>query len=98
MNIIDTHKEGAVLTITVHGAFNLRIKNLIESRITTGVHNLYISLTNCRAIDSEGVVFLHRWQSSGKGLRIKDPPSLFFEVLEILELDSYWDLDNIIIQ
>lgn len=96
MNIIDTHKEGQVLSVTVHNHFNLRTKNKIESRLTPGINKLTINLINCNFIDSEGVIFLHEWLKSGNELLLKKPPPIFFEILEILELDDLWDLENII--
>lgn len=97
MNIIDTHKEGNILTVTVNGHFNLRTKNLIESRLTMEIDRLIINLINCKYIDSEGVIFLHEWQDKGNELLIKKPPPILFEIVEILQLSDSWDFDKMII-
>jgi len=96
MNTITIRKESKKLDITVHGDFNLRTKKMIISRINPAVDTLIINLIDCERIDSEGVIFLHRWLKKGNELRLIEPPAILFEILEILNLDSYWDLKKII--
>lgn len=96
MNTIATRKEGKKLKITVHGDFNLRTKKMILSRLNPAINKLIINLIDCERIDSEGVIFLHRWLQKGNKLQLIEPPAIFFEILEILDLDSSWDLEKII--
>lgn len=96
MNTIATRKEGKKLNITVHGDFNLRTKKMILSRLSPAINTLVINLIDCERIDSEGVIFLHRWLQKGNMLQLIKPPAIFFEILEILNLDSMWDLEKII--
>lgn len=96
MNTITTRKEAKHLNITVRGDFNLRTKKMILSRLTPAIHTLKISLAYCERMDSEGVIFLHRWLQKGNKLRMVKPPVIFFEILEILGLDDSWNLDEII--
>ena len=96
MNTINTHKEGKKLKVTVQGHFNLRTKKLILNRLTPGVNNLTLNLINCDLIDSEGVIFLHRWLTNGNQLRLTEPPAILFEILDILQLDESWDFNKIL--
>lgn len=96
MNTIATQKEGKRLKVTVHGDFNLRTKKMIESRLNPAVNMLIINLIECDRIDSEGVIFLHRWLKKENKLQLIEPPAIFFEILDILDLEHSWDLDNII--
>lgn len=96
MNTITSRKEAKNLDITVHGDFNLRTKKKILSRLNPAISTLTINLINCERIDSEGVIFLHRWLQKENKLKLIKPPAIFFNILEILNLDSSWDLDNII--
>lgn len=96
MNTITTRKEGKNLNITVRGDFNLRTKKLILSRINPAVNMLIVNLMDCERMDSEGVIFLHRWLEKGNRLQLIEPPAIFFEILELLDLDRSWDLDKII--
>lgn len=96
MNTIDTQKEGKKLKVTIHGDFNLRTKKLILSRLNPAIDKLVINLIDCERIDSEGVIFLHRWLQKGNTLQLIEPPAIFFEILEILNLGSSWNLEKII--
>lgn len=96
MNTIATQKEGKKLNVTVHGDFNLRTKKLILSRLGPAIDKLIINLMNCERIDSEGVIFLHRWLQEGKSLQLREPPAILFEILELLDIDNSWDFDKII--
>lgn len=96
MNTIATRKEGKKLNVTVQGDFNLRTKKMILSRLNPAVNSLTINLIECERIDSEGVIFLHRWLQKGNTLLLIEPPAIFFEILEILNLEEAWDLEKII--
>jgi ABC-type transporter Mla MlaB component len=74
----------------MQGGFNLWIKNMILNHINKNTNLLKIDLTECKIIDSEGIIFLHQWQQEGKELQLINPPEVFFELLEILELDNSW--------
>lgn len=96
MNTITSRKEGKKLKITVFGDFNLRTKKLILSRLNPAINTLIITLIDCERIDSEGVIFLQRWLKEENKLQLIEPPAIFFEILELLNLDSSWDLEKII--
>lgn len=91
MNTIKTHREGELLQIQIHGNFNLHAREMIESRITKGIKKLDIDLSACDLIDSEGVIFMYKWQREGRKLKLKSPPHILYEILEILELRELWD-------
>ena len=90
MSIPNIHKDGSTLNIKMQGGFNLWIKNMILNHINKNTNLLKIDLTECKIIDSEGIIFLHQWQQEGKELQLTNPPEVFFELLEILELDDSW--------
>lgn len=93
MNIIETHKTGTALEVKVLGTFNLASKNMLESRLSNDVTALKIDFTECRFIDSEGVIFMYLWQQSGNKLELINPPDILFEIIGILELEEHWNLN-----
>lgn len=93
MNIIDVHKKEDTLKVRVKGPFNLAVNKLISSRITPSIEDLTLNLKRCKIIDSEAIIFMYKWQQSGKSLKILNPPDIMFEVIQILELDKHWKLD-----
>lgn len=90
MNIVETHKNKSTLEVTVYRNFNLRVRNMIESRLSTEINTLEIDLSRNKFIDSEAVIFLYKWQKSGNNLSLIHPPEIFFEIIKILELDEVW--------
>lgn len=78
------------MNIKIQGGFNLWIKNMILNHINNDTKVLKIDLSECKFIDSEGVIFLHQCQQDGKELQLINPPDVFFKILEILELDNSW--------
>lgn len=90
MSIPSIHKDGSTLYVTIQTGFNLWVKNFIQNHINGGIHTLKVDLSGCKYIDSEGVIYLYKWQKDGKSLQLIDPPDIFFEILEILELDNSW--------
>lgn len=91
MNTVNTHSDGDVLQVQIHGHFNLHAKNLIENRISKSIKKLEIDLSSCNLIDSEGVLFMYNFQREGRCLDIQHPPDILFEILDILELREQWD-------
>lgn len=96
MSTINTYRESKALSITVHGAFNLRTVRMIKSRLAPGIDKLNINLINCDLIDSEGIIFLHQWLDRNNELKLTEPPPIMYEILDILKLDNAWELDNIL--
>lgn len=94
-NIIETHKTGDLLEAKLYSPFNIQLKNVLESRFSSETEQLHIDLSECKWIDSEGVIFLYKWQYSGKKLKIINPPPVFFEILDILELREDWELNTV---
>lgn len=94
MNIIETHKSDTKLETKIFGSFNLATKNMIESRLNERITELIIDLSECKFIDSEGVIFMYNWQKNGKSLELRYPPDILFEIIEILEL-THWNLNCI---
>lgn len=90
MSIPSIHRDGSTLNIKIQSAFNLWIKNIILNHINENTQILKIDLSACKFIDSEGIIFLHQWQQNGKKLQLINPPEIFFEMVEILELGDSW--------
>lgn len=95
MNIIETHKEGNTLEVKVHRTFNLTSKNMLENRIHSDTRHLNIDLSDCWLVDSEGVIFMYNWQRTGNTLELINPPKIFFDILDLLELRKNWNLNII---
>lgn len=89
-------KQGSTLVVSLDTGFNRLVRRRLEKRIEneSGIDRLRVDMSRSRLIDSEGVIFLYRWQKSGKKLELINPPWIFFEILRILELDTVWDVNG----
>lgn len=94
MNAINIHKTGTTLEVTINKPFNLRVKNIIKSRLTPEITILKIDLTNSKIIDIEGVIFMYHWDKYRGSLELINAPAVFFEILDILELADHWNLNH----
>lgn len=93
MSTIITQQAGSTLRIKLARDFNLRIKKMIESRLHPDSTSLEIDLGNSRFIDSEAVIFMHRWLENGNRLRLINPPEVLGDLLDILGLLNSWRLN-----
>lgn len=93
MNMFETHREGSILEVKIPRNFNLWVKNMIENRLGKEVTQLIVDLTRCKIVDSEAVIFMYEWQNNGHTLILVNPPEIFFEIVDILELENEWQLN-----
>ncbi|MDZ7716768.1 MAG: hypothetical protein U5J95_11205 [Balneolaceae bacterium] len=95
MNTTKIHKNNTALEIALSKSFNLHIKEVIESRISSEIDTIHMDFTNCHILDSEAVIFMYKWQKAGNKLMLQNPPEILFNIITILELDEDWNLHYI---
>jgi hypothetical protein len=83
------------LEVVLSTDFNLNAVRQIQKLLKDREH-LYIDTSNSRFINSEAIIFMHRYMDEGKKLEIKNPPRIFYIALHILGLHEVWDLKTII--
>ena len=78
------------LKINTMGDFNiitvLNIKSVLEKE--KDIDELEFDLKEARFIDSEGIRFIYQLHKEGKTIKILNPPSIFYKVIQILKLES----------
>lgn len=65
-------------------------------RLAQDVDRVHIDCSAANLIDSEGVIVLYRLVRDGKTVTLRNPPEIFYEVLDILDLDTFFDLDAMV--
>lgn len=97
MNTMNYKKTSNKLEITLSGDFNLnavkKISDLLDDR-----SELAIDFGQARFANSKAVIFLHKIMTSTPPVtvRLKNPPKIFFELLQTLGLHKSWNLDEIV--
>lgn len=90
-------KDKHRIEVELPGDFNLNAVRLISEQLGDRKH-LRIDLSNAHFVNSKAIIFLHKLIFSEKPVtvRLKDPPKLFFELLQTLGLHNEWNLDEIV--
>lgn len=85
------------LEVELPGDFNLNAVRII-SELLNDRTELNIDLKKSRFVNSKAIIFMHNLMKNEKGVtvKIKNPPRLFFEHLQILGLHNVWKLDEIV--
>ena len=90
-------KDKNNIVVELPGDFNLNAVKLISEQLGDRKF-LRIDLSRANFVNSKAIIFLHKLMFSDKKviIRLKDPPKLFFELLQTLGLHTAWNLDEIV--
>ncbi|MDZ7805955.1 MAG: hypothetical protein U5K71_02430 [Gracilimonas sp.] len=85
------------LEVELPGDFNLNSVRMISEELGDR-RNLHIDLSHAHFVNSKAIIFMHKFmfgEKNGK-IRLKNPPKLFYELLQTLGLHTTWNLDEIV--
>lgn len=97
MNTMNYNKTSKKLEIELTSDFNFKaVKNI--SDLLDDRRELFINLEHSRFVNSKAIIFLHKLMQSNPPVvvRLKNPPKIFFELLQTLGLHRIWQLDEIV--
>lgn len=83
------------LTLRLTQDFNLMAVKHIEP-LAEDVQHVRLDLSDVRLLDSEALMLIDRLQRAGKTVRLHNPPPLFYEMIEVLELESVFNVDTLV--
>lgn len=89
-----THNQNK-LEVVIERNFNLSAIRELEQHLDETIDHLVINLEHSFFLDSEAIIFMHRWMKQDKKLKLLNPPEIFFEILDVLELTESWKLEQI---
>lgn len=84
------------LEVVIERNFNLSAIRELEQHLGEDIDELVINLEYSFFLDSEAIIFMHRWLEQGKKLRLLNPPEIFYEILDVLDLTNSWKVDQIL--
>jgi len=90
-------KDKNRIEVQLPGDFNLNAVRLISEQLGDRKY-LSIDLSRANFVNSKAIIFLHKLMFGEKKVtvRLKDPPKLFFELLQTLGLHTKWNLNEIV--
>lgn len=97
MNTMNYKKTRHKLEIELIGDFNYKAVKQI-SALLDDRSELFINLKKSRFVNSKAIIFLHKLMQNNPPviIHLKDPPKIFFELLQALGLHRIWKLDEIV--
>jgi anti-anti-sigma regulatory factor len=84
-------REGTDLTVTLDRDLNLLTARYI-ARLAESAERVVVDLRDTRIADTEGIAHLHRMQLQGKTVTVRNPPEVFMEVLDVLDLNGLFEI------
>ena len=85
--MIDIRENNGICSITINEDWNWVVSKKLE-QIDPQFNQMCISLSHCRLMDSESLILLFKWISEGKQIELIDTPDIFFEMIDILDLNE----------
>ena len=92
---MDLEHSDDTLTVRIRRDFNLMAVRHLKYHLDDATH-VRIDLRRARLVDTEGVMALVRLMRSGVTVRLLDPPAIFYEVLDVLELADAVDVEELV--
>jgi anti-anti-sigma regulatory factor len=92
---MDLERHGDTLTVRCRRDFNLMTVRHLEHHLG-GAKRVRVDLARARLVDTEALMLLHRLREHGVEVRLLEPPPVFYEILEVLELESHFDVDTLV--
>jgi len=92
---MDLERHGNTLTVRTRRDFNLMAVRHLKYHLEDATR-VRIDLSRARLVDTEAVMVLFRLQKEGLDITLLEPPAIFYEVLEVLELESAFDVERLV--
>lgn len=92
---MDLDRDDDTLIVRPRRDFNLMVVRHLKYHLEDATQ-VRIDLSRARLVDTEAVMALFRLQQQGLQFQLLDPPDIFFEVLDVLDLRSEFALDRLV--
>jgi ABC-type transporter Mla MlaB component len=92
---MDLERHGDTLTVRTRRDFNLMAVRHLKYHLEDATR-VRVDLSRARLVDTEAVMALFRLQREGPDITLLEPPAIFYEVLEVLELESAFDVERLV--
>jgi ABC-type transporter Mla MlaB component len=92
---MDLERHGDTLTVCTRRDFNLMAVRHLKYHLEDATR-VRVDLSRARLVDTEAVMALFRLQQEGMEVTLLEPPAIFYEVLEVLELESTFDIERLV--
>lgn len=92
---MELERHGDTLTVRCRRDFNLMTVRHLMHHVEDATR-IRVDLSRARIVDTEAVMALHELEQKGLDVTLLEPPAIFYEVLEVLELESHFDIERLV--
>ena len=92
---MDLERHGDTLTVRTRRDFNLMAVRHLKYHLEDATR-VRVDLSRARLVDTEAVMALFRLQREGVDITLLEPPAMFYEVMEGLELEWAFDVERLV--
>lgn len=85
-------RNGDTLTVHLQRDFNLLTARHLRQIVHEETH-VRVDLSRARLVDTEALYALYELQSKDMHITLIDPPELYHEVVEVLDLQDVFDVE-----
>lgn len=90
---MDYERDGDTVTVHFRRDFNLLTARHLY-QVAQGADRVRIDLSDARIVDTEALSALWKLQDEGRHVTLHDPPTLFYDMLETLDLTDVFDVEG----
>jgi hypothetical protein len=92
---MEHERTGDTVTLRFRRDFNWMAVRHLRHHVGNA-SRIRVDLSRTRFVDTEAIMALDALQREGRHVTLLDPPLLFEEVLDVLDLQNHFDVDTLI--
>lgn len=90
--MMDYERDGDTVTVHFRRDFNLLTARHLR-QVAQGAAHVRVDLSHARIVDTEAIAALWHLQDEGTRVTLFDPPALFHEMLDALDLEDVFEVE-----
>lgn len=90
--MMDYERDGDTVTVHFRRDFNLLTARHLR-QVVQGASRVRVDLSHARIVDTEALAALWDLQDEGVTVTLYDPPALFEDMIDVLDLEDVFDVE-----
>lgn len=90
--MMDYERDGDTVTVHFRRDFNLLTARHL-CQVAQGASRVHVDLSEARIVDTEALTALWELQDAGVHVTLYDPPDLFHEMIDTLDLEEVFEVE-----
>ena len=91
--MMDYERDGDTVTVHFRRDFNLLTARHLR-QVAQGARHVHVDLSDARIVDTEALSALWQMQDDGMTVTLYDPPDLFHDMVDALDLGDVFDVEE----